>query len=110
MLVVESKTQGNHCAELPHFCNNFNKSENLSSYSFHRFPSSKFPVLAFQGAPGNFPSLREHQFLQKYVEFSERLSKQADDYIKNELKGDQYIGIHLRNGQDMVSFFMKIII
>ncbi|XP_065647338.1 GDP-fucose protein O-fucosyltransferase 1 isoform X3 [Hydra vulgaris] len=67
-----------------------------------RFPSYKFPVLAFQGAPGNFPSLREHQYLQKYLEFSDQLNNQADDYIKNELNGNQYIAIHLRNGQDML--------
>ena len=65
------------------------------------FPQRKYPVLAFHGAPGHFPSLQMNQHLQKYIHFSEHISKKADDFIKNEIKGERYVGIHLRNGIDM---------
>ena len=70
---------------------------------FHsRFPSSTYPVYAFKGAPGNFPSLPEHHFIQKYLHFSRMLESIADDYIRDEMGGQPYLAIHLRNGLDMV--------
>jgi peptide-O-fucosyltransferase len=69
------------------------------------YPAEKYPVLAFTGAPGAFPVLERHVGLQKYLQWSTDLEKEADAflarYITNE--GDKLIGIHLRNGIDFVN-------
>jgi len=65
-----------------------------------RFPRQKYPVMAFHGAPGTFPSLQRNQYLQKYVHFSDHISQKAEDFINNVIKG-RYVAIHLRNGFDM---------
>ena len=67
-----------------------------------RFPSSKYPVYAFKGAPGSFPSNTEHHSIQKYLHFSDMLENIADDYIRKEMEGKPFLAIHLRNGKDMV--------
>ena len=74
---------------------------NFLVYCF-RFTASEYPVLAFKGSPGNFPSLPEHHSIQKYLKFSKRIEKIADDFLSNEMKGKRYLAIHLRNGRDMV--------
>lgn len=71
-----------------------------------RFPPSKYLVYAFQGAPGDYPSLQENHFIQNYIKFSKYVNKISDDFIKNELNGEKFVAIHLRNGGDMVSIFM----
>ena len=53
---------------------------------------------------GNFPSLPENHFSQKYLHFSKLIDKISDEYIQNEMEGKPFLAIHLRNGQDMVSF------
>ena len=68
-----------------------------------RFPSEMYPVLAFQVAPGLFPSLEEHQYLQKYIYFSRKIDELSNKYIKEIIKGKKYVAIHLRNGIDFVS-------
>ena len=79
---------------------------NLIFYSsiHSRFPAGQYPVYAFPGAPGNFPSLPENHFIQKYLHFSKLIDKISDEYIQNEMEGKPFLAIHLRNGQDMVSF------
>jgi len=74
--------------------------ENTKDGWVTRFPSQSFPVLAFQGAPGHFPSLQSHQYLQKFIHFSSYLENLAQDYIKNTMNNKRYVAIHLRNGID----------
>jgi peptide-O-fucosyltransferase len=64
------------------------------------FPAEKWPVLAFKGAPANFPILPEHRTYQKYLQWSDTIDRQAMTYINNTLKSQKFIGIHLRNGLD----------
>ncbi|XP_066927610.1 GDP-fucose protein O-fucosyltransferase 1-like isoform X2 [Clytia hemisphaerica] len=69
---------------------------------WHRkFPAGQYPVYAFPGAPGNFPSLPEHHSIQKYLHFSKLINRISDEYIENELEGKPFLAIHLRNGLDM---------
>lgn len=68
-----------------------------------RFPPSQHLVLAFQGAPGDFPSKEENQNVQNYLKFSDYIDESSDQYINREMNGEPYIAIHLRNGGDMLS-------
>ena len=70
----------------------------------HRFPPSKYPVLAFSGAPGAFPVLEKHVHLQQYLKWSDLIVKQADAFLNGfkEQADAPFIAIHLRNGQDFV--------
>lgn len=58
--------------------------------------------LKFLGAPATFPVQLDNKPLHKYMEWSEEISKQADNFIKNFLPKGAFIGIHLRNGVDWV--------
>ena len=69
----------------------------------HRYPPEKFPVYALRGAPAAFPVLPNHRQLQRYMEFSEGISRFCDKYINENFPGEKFIGIHLRNGNDWVS-------
>uniref|UniRef100_UPI00358F03BE GDP-fucose protein O-fucosyltransferase 1 n=1 Tax=Myxine glutinosa TaxID=7769 RepID=UPI00358F03BE len=86
----------------------FDRSELYSSLSYHpsgvlhwleRFPATEHPVLAFPGAPAQFPVLPEHQGIQRYVEWSETMEQLGQDVIKSQLVRP-YLAIHLRIGSD----------
>lgn len=64
------------------------------------FPPQEHPVLAFKGAPASFPVQRSHRSLQSYLQWSDRMRGQADEYINNTIGTATYIGIHLRMGKD----------
>lgn len=68
-----------------------------------RYPSSKFPVLAFVGAPGPFPAHQNSLGLQQYIRWSDKIENEAKDFIQNKLQNLPFIGIHLRNGVDWKS-------
>lgn len=68
-----------------------------------RFPASKYLVYAFQGAPGDYPSLKVNHYIHKYIEFSKYIHRKSDEFIANDLKDEVFVAIHLRNGADMVS-------
>nr|XP_022901836.1 GDP-fucose protein O-fucosyltransferase 1 [Onthophagus taurus] len=65
-----------------------------------RYPSKKWPVLAFTGAPASFPVQLENKVLHKYLKWSDLIDQKANDFIKNVLPKGAFIGIHLRNGVD----------
>ena len=60
-------------------------------------------MYAFQGAPGDYPSLKVNHHIQKYIEFSKYVHKRSDEFIAKDLKDEVFLAIHLRNGGDMVS-------
>ena len=63
-------------------------------------------MYAFQGAPGDYPSLKVNQYIQKYIEFSKFIHRRSDEYIANELKNEVFVAVHLRNGGDMVNILL----
>lgn len=67
-----------------------------------RFPPSKYPVLAFAGAPASFPVDQLNRFLQKYLKWKPSVGDRAARFIKKYLPR-RFIGIHLRNNVDWVS-------
>ncbi|CAH3149679.1 unnamed protein product [Porites lobata] len=64
------------------------------------FPPSKHPVLAFRGAPASFPVEEQNRQPHAFLKWSDKISKEVDDYIHNTLPRGPFIGIHLRNGID----------
>ena len=67
-----------------------------------RFPPSKHPVLAFRGAPAAYPMLRQHKSLQRLLQWSEWIEKEANNYIDKDLRPGKFVGIHLRNEEAWV--------
>jgi peptide-O-fucosyltransferase len=66
------------------------------------YPPSKYPVLAFTGAPAEFPIEKENVKLQKYLKWSDQYESKANDFVKNVMNNEKFIGLHLRNGHDFV--------
>lgn len=67
------------------------------------YPASEYPVLAMRGAPAPYPMARSNRHLQRYLEFSDRVTEEAQKYIDNHFPNERYVGIHLRNGPDWVN-------
>lgn len=65
-----------------------------------KYPASKWPVLAFTGAPASFPVQLENVALQKYLKWSNEIDTIAESFIRTVLPKGAFIGIHLRNGVD----------
>ena len=65
-----------------------------------RFPPSKWPVLAFTGAPAPYPVQKENVQLHKYLKWTDNYENQAEEFVRHQLPKGPFIGIHLRNGVD----------
>ena len=72
----------------------------------NRYPASKYPVMAFRGAPAVFPVRADHRELQRYLVFSDKVSQMADDYIEKNFPNQTFVGLHLRNGPDWVNYML----
>ena len=72
-------------------------------FNVYRFPVSEYPVIALMGAPGAFPVHKQDRWLQKFVQWSEKVEKKAKEFIDRVLNNEPFVGIHLRNGIDFVS-------
>ena len=59
-------------------------------------------VLAFTGAPADFPVSEENVKLQKYLVWSDYIQQQVDNFISKNILEVPYLGIHLRHGSDWV--------
>lgn len=87
------------------------------------YPPAKWSVLAFTGkfynfflnekimctildiiigAPASFPVQKENVGLCQYMEWSDEISSEADEFIKYNLPNGAFMAIHLRNGIDWV--------
>jgi peptide-O-fucosyltransferase len=67
-----------------------------------KYSPEKWPVIAFTGAPAAFPVQHENVHLQKYLQWSDKIDKKANEFIKNALPKGAFIGVHLRNGIDWI--------
>lgn len=74
--------------------------QNAGQQWSQKYPSSEYPVLAFTGAPASFPVQKDNVHLQKYVKFNKEWESKTADWIKDNLAGGPFVGIHLRNGMD----------
>lgn len=54
------------------------------------------------GAPASFPVQNGNQILHKYLTWSDDLVTRSRSFIKKNMSGGGFLGIHLRNGQDWV--------
>lgn len=54
------------------------------------------------GAPASFPVQFENVHLQKYLTWSTDILNKSRSFIKKNMYGGGFLGIHLRNGQDWV--------
>ena len=50
-----------------------------------KYPASRFPVLAFTGAPAVFPVEKENVELQQYFQYNDEWVQGAKDWIKENL-------------------------
>ncbi|KAI8427791.1 hypothetical protein MSG28_002197 [Choristoneura fumiferana] len=67
-----------------------------------KYPPTKWPVLAFTGAPASFPVQGENRHLHKYMQWSDHIASSARQFIKKNMSGGGFLGVHLRNGQDWI--------
>ncbi len=67
----------------------------------HRYPASKYKVLAFTGAPGSFPVRERDVHLHKYLRWSAKINDTVDKVLSDVQR--PLLGIHMRNGPDWVS-------
>lgn len=65
------------------------------------YPSERYPVLAFVGAPANFPVQQENLALQSYLSWSDTVLNRARHFIRTSLRAP-FVAVHLRNGIDWV--------
>ncbi|KAG1680029.1 GDP-fucose protein O-fucosyltransferase 1 [Nymphon striatum] len=75
---------------------------NMAEQWIRKYPPDDFPVLAFTGAPASYPIQKENRILHKYLKWSKSVMKKARKFIKSNLQGGPFVGIHLRNGVDWV--------
>ncbi|KOB76645.1 Protein-O-fucosyltransferase 1 [Operophtera brumata] len=68
-----------------------------------KYHPKQWPVLAFTGAPASFPVQKENLHLHKYLIWSDAIINTSKLFIKKNMSGGGFIGIHLRNGQDWVN-------
>ena len=82
----------------------------ISVSNINRYSGEEYPVMALRGAPAPYPMDPENWPLQKYLKFSRRILDEAEGYMDQNFKGQSFVGIHLRNGPDWVSWFNTIIL
>ncbi|XP_038206401.1 GDP-fucose protein O-fucosyltransferase 1 [Zerene cesonia] len=68
----------------------------------NKYNPQNWPVLAFTGAPASFPVQAENVHLQMYLKWNSNMLRKAKEFIKKNMGGGGFLGIHLRNGQDWV--------
>lgn len=76
------------------------KEAHMASGWNERYPPSKYPVLAFTGAPASFPVKREYIPLHKYLRWSEEIEIKAKIFIQKHFPQGPFVGLHFRNGVD----------
>ena len=64
------------------------------------FPRSKWPVLAFTGAPAPYPVQKENVKLHKFLKWNTGMEAKAKQFKDANMPKGPYVGIHLRNGVD----------
>ncbi len=81
----------------------YNPQPNLKQDWDAKYSPSDYPVLAFTGAPGAFPVIKENVRLQEYLKWSDDVESRAIRFLLNKNKKNEFlIGLHMRNGIDFV--------
>ncbi|WAR22041.1 OFUT1-like protein [Mya arenaria] len=65
-----------------------------------KYSPEAWPVIAFTGAPAQFPVQQQNAGLQQYLEFSDNIASKRDEYIAEHFGDEKFLGIHLRLGSD----------
>ena len=73
-----------------------------------RFPPSTHLVIAFTGAPAQFPVEQQHVSLHRYLQWSDYIEELANSFIRANIPGRPFLGIHLRNDVDWVKLSVAI--
>ena len=71
-------------------------------FSIYRYNAKNWPVIAFTGAPADFPVSEANAKLHKYLQWTDSIAAEAEEIIEKHLPRP-YIGAHLRIGSDWVS-------
>ena len=70
-----------------------------------KYPPSRWPVIAFTGAPAPFPVRSTNLHLHEHLfNWNEEINELANNFIDRNLPKGPFVGIHLRNGVDFVSY------
>lgn len=64
-----------------------------------KYPQSKFPVIAFVGAPSSFPVNTDALPVHKHIRLSHAAIEKGYSFRKN-IINEPYIGVHVRHGSD----------
>ena len=56
------------------------------------FPSDRYPVIAFRGAPASFPMDAKHRYLQKYMNWSDVIIDEVRHHQRDLFNNQSYIG------------------
>lgn len=64
------------------------------------FPPDKHPVMAFTGAPADFPVSERNVGLQRYLVWSNLINDQAKKFIREKIPSRPFLGIHMRHASD----------
>lgn len=69
---------------------------NYDEYSIdqwhQRFPASRYPVIALKGAPAAFPMEAKYRYLQKFMNWSEKIIDEIHQHQKKLFNNEPYIG------------------
>ena len=64
-----------------------------------KYPASKYPVIAFIGAPSSFPVHEDALPVHKYIRLHQAAISKGYSYRRKIIK-EPYIGVHIRHGVD----------
>ncbi|KAI0231944.1 GDP-fucose protein O-fucosyltransferase 1 [Lamellibrachia satsuma] len=74
--------------------------EHVAKRWIAKFPADKHPVMAFTGAPANFPVAQQNVELHRYLVWSTLINEKAEKFIQEKIPSRPFLGIHMRHASD----------